>query len=215
MTSIASAARLLALLPLLILSANGAAAVNAQQADGIIIDSDLSLADALGDQKIPGPVKQQLRLVAVRYYSFDGKLHRGQLVIHRSLQREIAEIFRELERARFPIAKVIPVSQYHYSDDDSMADNNTSAFNYRRVEGTRVLSPHAFGRAIDINPFLNPMIQRGVTKPAGATYNPRVAGTITKNGIVARTFRRRGWRWGGGWKKLKDYQHFEKGGNRP
>jgi peptidoglycan L-alanyl-D-glutamate endopeptidase CwlK len=215
MTATVSAARLLALLSLLILSANGGASVNAQQADGIIIDSDLSLADALGAQEIPGPVKEQLRLVAVSYYSFDGKLHRGQLIIHRSLQRDIVEIFRELERARFPIAKVIPVSKYNYSDDDSMADNNTSAFNYRRVEGTRTLSKHAFGRAIDINPFLNPVIQRGVTRPEGATYNPRASGAITKNGLVARAFRRRGWQWGGGWKNKKDYQHFEKGSNKP
>jgi peptidoglycan LD-endopeptidase CwlK len=211
MTKKAPFMRLLTLLLLLVLFANDGSQAGAQSSDEIIVDSDLSFADALGDQKIPDLVKKQLRLTTVRYYSFDGKLHQGQLVIHKSLQRDIVEIFQELEKRSFPIAKVIPVSKYNYSDEESMSDNNTSAFNYRTIEGKKSLSKHAFGRAIDINPFLNPIIQRRNIKPKGATYNPQAAGTITKNGIVVQLFKRKGWKWGGGWKITKDYQHFEKG----
>ena len=178
--------------------------------DAVIIDSNLSFAEAVGRQKVPAAIKSQLRLVNVRYYSFDGRLHQGQLVIHKSLQANIIGIFQELAELRFPLAKVIPISRYNYSDNASMLDNNTSAFNYRRVAGTRVLSNHATGRAIDINPFLNPLVQRQTIVPAGARYDPQVAGTITRNGAVRRAFKKRGWRWGGDWRSKKDYQHFEK-----
>lgn len=207
----APVARLLILFLLLILFASDRSVADTQPPDEVIIDSDLSFADALGNQKFPGLIKKQLRLTSVRYYSFDGKLHQGQLVIHKSLQKDIIEIFHELEKKRFPVAKVIPVSKYNYSDDESMSDNNTSAFNYRTIEGERLLSKHAFGKAIDINPFLNPIIRRGIINPKGATYDPKAAGTITKNGIVVQVFKRKGWQWGGVWRTTKDYQHFEKG----
>ena len=33
---------------------------------------------------------------------------------------------------------------------------------------------------------------------------------ITRNDLAYRLFKQRGFRWGGDWKSLKDYQHFEK-----
>jgi hypothetical protein len=91
-----------------------------------------------------------------------------------------------------------------------MKDNNTSAFNYRVISGTRTFSTHALGRAIDINPFLNPQIKNGEISPEGATYNKYKWGTITANSWLTHEFYKRGWRWGGSWKFTKDYQHFEK-----
>lgn len=176
----------------------------------VIVDSDLSLDQALGNQNIPGNIKAHLRLVNVHYYSFDGKLHRGQLVVHKALRAEVIAIFRDIERSRFPIAKVIPISKYNFSDELSMLDNNSSAFNYRLIEGSSKLSNHALGRAIDINPFQNPIVRNGIAQPAGAAYNPKASGTIVSGGIVVRAFKKRGWTWGGNWKRLKDYQHFEK-----
>jgi len=123
---------------------------------------------------------------------------------------DIIAIFRDIERSKFPISKVIPISKYKFSDTQSMLDNNTSAFNYRSVGVTTVLSKHALGRAVDVNPFLNPMIRRGVIEPEGAKYDTKVNGTIVAKGVVVRAFKRRGWRWGGDWRSLKDYQHFEK-----
>lgn len=186
------------------------AAANVQDGNGVLIDSKLSLAEALGEQVIPEHIKKDLSLVDVRYYAFDGKLHQGQIVIHSSLREDVVNIFREIEKDRFPIAKVIPVSRYAFSDDKSMEDNNTSAFNYRTIDGTDKLSNHALGRAIDINPFINPFIKKGKTKPSGAKYDPKVPGTITKDSPLARLFKKQGWQWGGDWKSSKDYQHFEK-----
>ncbi len=178
--------------------------------EGVKVDCNYTLSEALAGIKIPLEIKKDLRLVDVRYYSFDGSLHEGQLVINKKLVNDIKDIFREIEEHKFPIQKVIPIVAYGWSDDSSMKDNNTSAFNYRNVEGTNRLSNHAYGRAIDINPWLNPQVKKDKVLPEGSAYNPKTAGTITRNSIVVRAFLEHGWEWGGDWQSSKDYQHFEK-----
>lgn len=176
----------------------------------IIIDSHITLSQALSGKEIPNTNTKNLKIVDVEYYSFDHRLHKGQLVIHKDLEDDIKEIFELIKEKRFPIKKVIPVNVYNWSDENSMRDNNTSAFNYRFVSGTRTFSAHSLGRAIDINPFQNPQIKRGKTSPEGAVYNKFAPGTITKTTWLIHEFYKRGWRWGGDWTSLKDYQHFEK-----
>lgn len=180
------------------------------QSGTVIIDSAMSLAEAIGSQNVPADIRANLTLINVRYFSFDGKQHQGQVLIDKSLSGDIEQIFGELAQRKFPIAKVIPVSKYGFSDRSSMEDNNTSAFNYRVVAGTTTLSNHARGRAIDINPFLNPYIKNDVVDPPEAKYDPNVSGTIVANDSVVMAFKKRGWSWGGDWTSLKDYQHFEK-----
>jgi len=187
-----------------------ASPVEGNQTNEILIDSNLSLTEAIGNQSVPDQIRKELVLAEVEYYALDGKLHRGQLVIHKSLKEEIVEIFGEIKEAKFPLAKVIPVSRYDFSDDKSMEDNNTSSFNYRVIEGSNKLSNHALGRAIDINPLFNPLVKNGEFKPSTAKYDAAVSGTITADSLIVKLFKLRGWSWGGDWKQLKDYQHFEK-----
>ncbi|WP_027184294.1 M15 family metallopeptidase [Desulfovibrio inopinatus] len=155
-----------------------------------------------------------LRWVQVGYVDFAGKVQHGSLVVHKSVASDVADIFGELYAARFPIEKMQLIEVYGADDDQSMADNNTSAFNCRKVAGTRVFSQHAFGRAIDINPVQNPFIKKGVVSPSeGAAYTDRsryVSGMVLKNGMVWKAFVHRQWKWGGSWRSVKDYQHFEK-----
>jgi peptidoglycan L-alanyl-D-glutamate endopeptidase CwlK len=176
----------------------------------VVVDSDLTLAQALSGKEIPRAIERDLSLIEVEYLSFDGLEHRGQLVVHRDLAEEVKVIFEELKAAHFPIEKVVPVTRYGWSDESAMADNNSSAFNYRSVQGWRHLSQHAYGKAIDINPHMNPHVKNGVSQPAGAVYAPSVPGTIVAEGPVVAAFRKRGWEWGGDWRKSKDWQHFEK-----
>lgn len=177
---------------------------------GNIIDSNMTLEQALTGKDIPRDIEKNLVLVNVEYWSFDGREHTGQLVIHEDLAEEVKAIFADIKEARFPIEKMTPISKYAWSDEDSMADNNSSSFNYRSVQGWSRLSEHAYGRAIDINPRLNPYVKDGFSLPAGAIYSPEVPGTITSDGPVVAAFRKHGWKWGGRWRKLKDWQHFEK-----
>ncbi|MGE2832604.1 M15 family metallopeptidase [Mycobacterium sp. SMC-4] len=158
---------------------------------------------------------EQLRRVELNHVGFDGQPHRGVLVVHEDLTAEVIAVFEELFRLDFPIEKMRTADHYPNADDElSMRDNNTSAFNCRDIPGTGNWSLHAYGRAIDINPKLNPYIdRRGTHEPANS--GPWVDRTRTDPGMLhdgdpaVRTFTDRGWQWGGHWTTPLDYQHFE------
>ncbi len=176
----------------------------------IIIDADYTLDETLRDSNIPSSVKNTLELVTVNYYGFDGKLHQGQILVNREIADEIVEIFKVIEETKFPIEKVVPIVEYNWSDEKSMNDNNTSSFNYRFISGSRILSMHANGLAIDINPKQNPYVKNGKSIPAGSEYKLNNMGTIEPDSKIVKVFKEKGWVWGGDWKSLKDYQHFQK-----
>ena len=162
-----------------------------------------------------GPV--ELRLLRADYWGFDGRVHRGELIVHRDHARRILGVLKRLFQARYPIQRLRLVDAYRADDDRSMAANNTSAFNCRRVSGSSSWSEHAFGRAIDLNPLRNPYVTRGgrVSPPAGRPYANRArraAGMIHAGDGVVRAFAAAGWRWGGSWSGSRDYQHFSSTG---
>jgi hypothetical protein len=158
----------------------------------------------------------QLRRVELDYVGFDGRTHRGALVVHQDLVADVIAIFGELERQRYPIAKMQTVEHYPNATDElSMEDNNTSAFNCRPLPGSANWSLHAYGRAIDVNPLLNPYIDRtGDLEPTtAAAYLNRArtdSGILHPGDPAVRAFNDRGWTWGGGWHNPIDYQHFER-----
>lgn len=174
-----------------------------------IIDSALCFHEALAGKEIRNEIRDVLALIEVPYISFDGEIHKGQLVVHTDVAEEVRQIFDALLERRFPIARVIPIVAYGWDDDASMAANNTSAFNYRLIRGTNRLSNHSYGRAIDINPALNPYTQYdGEVVPRGARYDAARPGTVTDD--IALLFKSHGWEWGGEWSPHKDWQHFQK-----
>jgi hypothetical protein len=156
-----------------------------------------------------------LRRVDLDYWGFDGRPHRGRLVVHQDLAAEVIAAFDQLFRLRFPIEKMRTVDHYPGAEDElSMRDNNTSAFNCRDIPGTGRWSLHAYGRAVDVNPRLNPYIDRGGDyQPANAgpfvDRARRDPGMLHDGDPAVRAFTDRGWAWGGHWPTPKDYQHFE------
>lgn len=180
----------------------------------LIVDSNMTLTAALKNSKAPRDIQADLEIVTVRYLGFDDNVHQGQLVVHRDLQDEIADIFEQLLLYRFPVFKVVPIAAYDWDDHASIRDNNTSAFNYRSIFGTKTLSNHSYGRAIDINPRTNPYItEKGVVRPSGPPYDPTAKGAIVDGDAVVRIFLEHGWQWQGYRKEQfgeVDYQHFEK-----
>ncbi len=183
----------------------------------VIVDSKLSEAEALKQNPAficPPEILKRQKVLEVVYYSFDGKLHRGQIVIHEELQNEVMEAFDLMRKIKFPLTSVIPIAdkRFKWNDIRSMGADNSSGFNYRKVLGTDRLSNHARGRAIDINPFLNPYYPKigGEALPKGASYDISKPGTLVASDEIVSFFRERGWTWGGYWKNVKDYQHFEK-----
>jgi len=180
--------------------------------DPLVVDSALTLREALDglDPDCPQTIKNNQALIDVVYYSTDGLIHKGQIIIDQRLKSDVQEVFKAALEERFPITSVIPISQFRWSDTDSMAQNNTSGFNYRQVTGGKKLSNHSYGFAVDINPLLNPYIKKEAILPFDAVYDPNEPGTLSADHIIVKTFLSLGWEWGGNWQSLKDYQHFQK-----
>jgi hypothetical protein len=171
----------------------------------------------LGTTWHPGcPVEpERLRRVDVDYIGFDGQTHRGTLIVHEELAADTVAVFDQLYRMGYPVEKIRTVDHYPGADDElSMEDNNTSAFNCRLIPGTNDWSPHAYGRAIDINTRVNPCLYaNGYFEPQNAaTYLDRSRtdpGLLHDGDLAVRVFTDRGWQWGGYW-TTPDYQHFER-----
>jgi hypothetical protein len=159
----------------------------------------------------------ELRHLRLSYVGFGGQVRRGELVVHEDYARPVVHVFATAYDARWPIGRMSLVDAYRGDDDRSMAANNTSAYNCRRVTGTDHWSAHAYGTAIDINPVQNPYVRgRAVEPPAGRRFTeldrshgarvPR--GVIRDDDVLVRAFHRIGWKWGGDWSGSPDYQHF-------
>lgn len=185
--------------------------INTNAEDSIIIDSQMTFDEATKGTDAPKPLLDSLLLMTVEYYSFDKKLHQGQILVHKLIKDDVKVFFEKAKSMRFPIKSVIPIVKYNWSDEASMEANNSSAFNFRKVEGSDRLSNHAYGLAIDINPFQNPVIySNGRISPKGAEYKPEADGTFTEDHPLVKEMIRRGMRWGGSWTSMKDYHHFDR-----
>lgn len=156
-----------------------------------------------------------LTYLRVSYWGFDEKVHIGELIVHKILAQEVIDIFKELYDAKFMIEKIHLIDEYNAVDALSMEDNNSSALCVREITNkSGELSRHAYGVAIDINPVQNPYISSGVILPKnGKRFIDRTQlkkGMIIEGDVCYNAFVKRGWTWGGNWRTIKDYQHFQK-----
>ena len=160
----------------------------------------------------------ELRRLFVSYVGFDGRAHRGELIVNRAVASDVGQVFRVLYHARFPVRRMRPVSVYGASDSRSAAADNTSAFNcrYAVAAGPKRWSAHAYGEAIDVNTVENPYIEGGrVIPPAGKAFRDRSRyrpGMAVARGVLVAAFASIGWSWGGRWAGSPDWQHFSKTG---
>lgn len=182
-----------------------------------------ALRDRMSASHRPGcPVPlRRLRHLTLSHVGFDGRTRTGELVVAARHAADVVDVFERLHAARFPVRRMRLVDAYGADDGRSMAANNTSAYNCRRVAGTDRWSEHAYGGAIDLNPVQNPYVQGSSFVPAeGAAYVdvPRqrgarpAPGVVVAGDVVDRAFASIGWEWGGRWRSSKDYQHFSASG---
>jgi hypothetical protein len=157
-----------------------------------------------------------LRAVRFPHFRADGSRTEGVLVVHRDVVGDVVALVRAAHGTRFPITQARPVDDFGGDDDASMAADNTSAFNCRRVAGTTTWSQHAYGRAIDFNPVANPYVRGDrVDPPAGRAYTDRSdirPGMLVEGSAVIQTVDRLGWGWGGRWTSGQDHQHVSRNG---
>ena len=163
--------------------------------------------------------RTQLRYLTVPHYDGHGAIRMGELVCDSSIANDLTDIFRHAFAMEYPIERMVLIDDYNADDLESMNHNNTSCFNYRVVAGSKKLSNHARGLAIDVNPFYNPYVKRKpgkapyVSPPEAAAYSDRKADypyKITTSDPLYKLFIEHGFEWGGSWESLQDYQHFEK-----
>ena len=182
---------------------------------GIIIDSNLDIMQALADHpERPAPleIRSQLRLLTLKYWSYDGAVHQGQLVVNELIVNRTEAAFTRMFNEHVPIMKMIPAAAYDWDDERSMEDNATSGYNFRTIASTETLSLHAQGLAIDIDPFFNPLIKGDVVLPHEAVYDLSRPGTLTSDSATVHIFKSLGFSWGGDWfpeRGYVDYQHFD------
>ena len=161
--------------------------------------------------------REELRYLRLLHKDLDGNTRIGELVVNKSIAGKVKKLFFELYEKDYPIEKMVLIDEYDADDNNSMSDNNTSSFNFRVIEGTKKLSKHSLGLAIDINPRYNPYIHtlngKVVCSPKnGEDYVDRSKDfpyKIDTNDLAYRLFTEAGFEWGGAWNSSKDYQHFQ------
>ena len=165
--------------------------------------------------------RTELRYLRLSYRDEQGETRQGELVCNRSIASDLMDIFRQLWKAGYRIGGMQLIDDFDADDQRSMKANNTSCFNFRYISGTRKVSKHGMGMAVDVNPLYNPYIytragRTRVEPPEGEPYahdrqtRTDIPHKIDHNDLCYRLFRQHGFRWGGDWRSCKDYQHFEK-----
>lgn len=143
------------------------------------------------------------------------------MICHKDIADDLLDIFRKLFDVGYRIERIVLVDDYGADDDASMAANNSSCFNTRFIAGTRKLSKHGLGMAVDINPLYNPYVKtldgklRVWPESARAYAFDRdvrndIPFKICHDDLCFKLFVEHGFVWGGDWINVKDYQHFEK-----
>jgi hypothetical protein len=137
--------------------------------------------------------------------------------VHRTVAADVVTVFSRLFAAGFPIERMRVTSPAELTAAPTGDGNTTAGFVCRPTRGQTTWSAHAYGKAIDVNPFHNPYRNGTRVLPELATaYLDRgrdLPGMITANGPVVAAFRSVGWTWGGSWTSPTDYMHFSSTGH--
>ncbi len=125
---------------------------------------------------------------------------------------DVVSVFRALFAADFPIEEMRLTTTADLEAHPTGDGNNTAGLVCRATTGGSSWSAHAYGLAIDLNPFDNPYQKGDVVLPELASaYLDRSwvrPGMVLPDSVAVREFARIGWSWGGAWSSLVDYQHF-------
>ncbi len=158
-----------------------------------------------------------LRYLTVSFHGFDGRAHTGELVVNRRVADQVVGVFATLYRARFPIEEMRLVTGADLHAHPTGDGDNTAAFVCRTARKQTRWSAHAYGLAVDVDPFQNPY-QRGdlVLPELASAYLDRGRGRpgmIRPGDVVTKAFAAIGWTWGGTWDSPVDRMHFSATGD--
>ena len=167
-----------------------------------------------------------LRYLKMLHYNFDGNIQVGEMIVNKSIADSTLSVFKSLYLSKYQVRQMHLADDFWYTDSSTTDDvcmlvDNTSSFNYRVVQGSSKLSKHSLGLAIDINPHENPyakvlsdgslsMFKPELYETGYLTDRNGKAHAITTSDAAYQLFTANGFSWGGNWKSVKDFQHFEK-----
>ncbi|WP_460442768.1 M15 family metallopeptidase [Amycolatopsis stemonae] len=153
-----------------------------------------------------------LRYLTMSFWGFDGRAHTGELLVNASGAAGITRVFGQLFAARFPLEEMRITSPAELTAPPTGDGNDTSAFVCRPARGQTNWSAHAYGLAVDVNPFCNPYTQGDLVLPELASaYVDRAdrrPGMVLAGDATVRAFAAAGWSWGGAWHDPTDRMHF-------
>jgi hypothetical protein len=159
---------------------------------------------------------KDLRYVTVSFRGFDGLAHTGELLVNAKAADGLVTVFSKLFAAGFPIERMRISNAEQLFAPPTGDGNSTEVFACRPARGQTEWSEHAYGLAVDVNPFHNPYHKGKVVLPELATaYLDRAQtrpGMVLPGGPVVKAFAAIGWKWGGDYRSLKDYMHFSANG---
>jgi hypothetical protein len=158
----------------------------------------------------------QLRYLTVSFRGFDGRPHTGELVVARRVAQDVVGVFRTLYDENFAIEEMRLPTTADLTAAPTGDGNNTAAYVCRAARGQKRFSAHAYGTAVDINPFNNPDVKRDLVLPELASaYADRKwvrPGMFLAGSSAVRALTDIGWTWGGTYRSSKDYMHFSLSG---
>jgi hypothetical protein len=158
-----------------------------------------------------------LRYLTLTFRGFDHKAHTGELIIAASVAPAVVRAFHALFDQGFPIEEMRLPTTADVTAAPTGDGNDTAGFVCRAKRGQKSFSAHAFGLAIDVNPFHNPQVRGDLVLPELASaYRDRSwkrDGMFLAGSAAVRAFTREGWTWGGTFSRPKDYMHFSRRGD--
>ena len=184
-----------------------------------IDDAVFARINGVSYQENPYITRDDLRYLRVLHITPATEICIGEMICNQLIAEDLLDIFKRLYEAQYQIEKIRLIDEYGGDDEASMADNNTSCFNYREIAGSATISNHAKGLAVDINPLYNPYISnypdgsKNIQPREGLPYADRSSFfpmKITDQDLCFELFTLHGFAWGGNWDTPLDYQHFEK-----
>ncbi len=163
---------------------------------------------------------EELSYLTMAFWGFDREVHTGEMIVNASVDEQIVGVFKALFKARFPIEemRVVTLAEQRAWNTRPTGDVNvTSSFECRPATLGSDWSEHAYGLAIDLNPFHNPYLRGHLIVPELASaYTDRAwvrPGMAMEGDAVTQAFDAIGWGWGGRWSSLKDWMHFSQSGH--
>lgn len=163
------------------------------------------------------PVKaEQLRYLTMSFRGFDARAHTGEMLVNADVAQTVVDVFKRLFAAGFPIEEMRITPQAELNLPPTGDGNNTEAFVCRPIRGQKEWSAHAYGLAIDLNPFTNPYVNGDLVLPElASSYLVREwvrPGMALEGDPAVTVFESVGWKWGGRWSDPVDFMHFSANG---